>query len=631
MLQSWEKVRQQFGTWTRGCTSLLEAGVEKLGFRRTARVQELLADLETAQHELQSACQRLERRFLVISEDLQKSSRLSDALVLRGETLVSLAVGQTNGETDLHNAVRVLNEPLAFLKEYDASSAELVERLPRCEAALNAVCKLRPVMQGAVVPLKFVQTLFRVESASLPPEVCAMFTGLAQDIEQLYNQVSQTLDEQFTNLETARATIQRLVGKLQAQVQSHQHFVTDKKDAVDRSLRNLEQILQASQERDFRFSKSTRGVCDAVNHAVVGLQFQDITRQKLEHVAAALAKMQKCCDDLASARGASAREILQFINQTSRIQLHQLQAVLTDLQSAETTIRSATETIATDASKLDANCLKLDGLGGNSAAEDGMVQVLLDVTGEIQGLMMSTVKLQLEIGEATRPLNGLASNFTGGLRQLSRSIRLIALNAQVHAAQIGSGTGLEVLSERTCHISDEANAVNERAAAQLTTLSTTLEQIATDCASLGARSSGQLEALTLEGGRLEKRLHDYRDLTLGVFQEVTELALRLREHLATAQENTAFAAEAADQFARVQAPLLELVSATDKFAIGIDAGAANQAGQLSAHYTMESERVVHEAALGAPSVEGKPARTKKPAPAAALADTGVADDGVELF
>lgn len=628
MVQRWDKLR---GGLTGGIRSGWSRTVRFVSAQfsrgRVNRLQALFPALETGPIDLHSSARILEQRFLAIGKDLEHSTQLSNALVARGESLVNLAVGKAEGEAELHCAVEVLNNPLGFLDEFQTYSGGLITSLRECEAALQIVCQLRPVMESAVVPLKFVQTLFRVESAALKAEEYAMFIGLAQDIEHLHNQVAQTLEEQFHNLETARAVILKLITRLQLQVDDHHRFVAEKKNAVQQSLANLRRILEASQKRDFNFRQTTQVVNEHITRAVVYLQFQDITRQKLQHVESALEKLRARCGELPRASRKQANELLCDFHEVARVQVSQIAAILQDLTEAEAEIRGALASIAQDAGRLDDKCLALQGLDGNSAAEDGMVQVLLDVTNEIRNLMLSTVNMQAEVYEAIRPLSGLAANFTGGLRQLSSNIRLIALNAQVHAAQIGSGTGLEVLSERTCNISDEANAVNDQAASQLHALVSALERIVTECGSLSQRANVQLEWLNSEGQHLEQRLHAYRDRTLAVFQEVGGLAKQLREQLDQALHDAEFAAAADEHLDRVRTALQAVVDETRQAHDDQSVKQPSRAAELPDHYTMASEREVHLAALKSNSPAVAPSRGE---PVLAGAKP-TSDDNVELF
>lgn len=627
MLRYWRHfcqaiVQKSGGRWSQ----LWDYSGHRLGFGGTRKVRDLSDELQAGVLALHTLAEDLEHRFSAISRDFQTSSELSQKLVHTGETLVHLAVGRIEGKSDLREVVGDLRKPLEFLVECDERSQELVDRLPDCSNTLDEICRLKPLLQSAVVPLKFIQTLFRVESAVMPPAVCAMFTGLAQDIDHLHGKLSQTLNEQFIQLENARKAIHDLSTRLNGQVKQHKRFVTDHRDKVESSLEELDRMLRASQERDFRFSKTTQGVNNAIGQAIMSLQFQDITRQKLEHVDSAMVSMRERIGKVARGPWKEVCDNMHYLHQTARIQLGQLDAVAADLNSAEEGIRSAMANIQSEASNLDDDCLKLDGLDGNAAAQDGMVQVLLDATSDIRRLMETTVSIQREIQTAVLPINGLMANFTGGLREHARGIRLIALNAQVHAAQIGRGTGLEVLSERTCHISDEANAVNERAASQLQLLSTTLEQISTQCTQLNDQAAGELSKLTTESVRLESRLHEYRDRTIAVFQEVNELAVQLRQHLETASEQISFVEQASTAFGRVVRPLQALVEVTKHFG----AGEGRITEQLVHNYTMASERDVHLAALQLlPDARSESVVTEKDV--RSNAEPVLSTEGVEMF
>jgi hypothetical protein len=241
-----------------------------------------------------------------------------------------------------------------------------------------------------------------------------------------------------------------------------------------------------------------------------------------------------------------------------------------------------------------------------------MVQLLLNGLEQLRPLVAEVVDVQGEIHATLEPLSGQASNLTGVMSRLAGNIKLIALNAQIQAAQVGCGTGLEVLSERTTRISEEIYRLNAEVSAELDVVISGIDDTVAESAALHRDALGIRDRLAGASGDVERRLHAYRDAALAAFMEVGRTAEQLVVRNAESLAALKFSASAA-------AVIEPLCAALDTLA----AAAATAAGDarpgddtprmledLRARYTMRSERVVHAAGAGAtaPGAASNPAR-----------------------
>jgi hypothetical protein len=570
--------------------------------RPISRLRGPLRQLETEGHRVENTTRDLETRFLAIGADIEKMATLSGDLVSRSERLLALATGQSSGEDVLSTAIEELRRPVEFLENSRVRWAEIISRLREHLRLVGEIRRMEATLEQAVAPLRFIQTFFRIESATLPSEVQHVFSSLTQDIGELHHRVVDLFAEQFQSLRKAEQTVAALVKRLDVQLHHHETLVLEKKKLIEEAMANLKLMLDENRAVDIRLTGTTREIDREVGRVVMSLQFQDITRQKLDHVTEALEQMTQAFNAL-DGRGdgdfrASPEVPLGQIHQISRIQVAQLDAVQSDLSKAEVEIKEAVQGIHQRAATLDEECITLRNFRSISVSQDGVVQVILNTLEEVRSLTVTMLAVHDETYETIRPLESLTSNLTDVMRNLSSNIRLIALNAQIQATQIGEGTGLEVLSQRTCTISDEANAVNERAAVELDRLTAGFECMVRESRDLGEMIGAEQRWLADQGARLESRLHEYRDTTLEVFREVDNLAAQLRDRSSGLEEQLDFAADVGNELRSLRELLEHLATQSESWKPVPELSSPGTSPEI--RYTMQSERDVHRAVIAGP-------------------------------
>jgi hypothetical protein len=586
--------------------------------------------------DIDALVQLLEGRFLDVGKALERHSARTGELVSQSEVLLQLVTGQVGGEEMIRTGMDTLGRCLEFIERCHVQTVGLLGRLRGHQRQIEAMRRHEMLLGGALAPLKYVQTLFRIESATLPADVQSTFLGLTRDIEELFGRFGQVFGEQYQNLARSRDSISGLVSRIEQQAARQQAIAVEKRAQMRRTLDDLMMEMEESLKRDVTLLSVSRRIDSGVGTVIVALQCQDIVRQKLEHVRTASAEM-------AARSGPMSASSRRFVREAARIQLQQVEAVVSDLASAETGARGALEGLRTLAAELDRESVNLSEFKSVSSSESGMVQVLLTALDELRTMLATIVSIQEETHRTLKPLGGMASNVTGVMRNLSGHIKLIALNAQIQAAQVGKGTGLEVLSENTTRISDEIYRLNEEASTDLDLLIGGLSDAIRESAGLEEEARRTQQSLETEGRDMEQRLHAYRDATLDAFMKVGQTNSEFMAEAADTERSLDFSGPAAAGLAGILGVLGRLASQEVEAAVDPGDVAELEAGlrALRRNYTMESERVAHLAAGGVsdgvapPDVDlfETPAGAESPAnprpPAGAVVPAGAGS--VELF
>lgn len=579
-----------------------------------------VADLATSREDLQAVVTEVEKRFLAITSSLETLPAISEDMVAQSERLLGLASGKQEGSSAFQSALELLKAPLAFIDHCQEQNRQLTGQLQAAMVKIDRMLGYEATLQRTVAPLKFIQTLFKVESASLPHTVQLMFLALTEDIDRLQQQVNQTFGAKFELLRNARHTIRTVVSQLQETARTQDAAARAKKQAIQRALDELQSELKRNEDRDIQLTFVTRAINQEVGRIVMSLQAQDIVSQKMAHVLQAVASMETRLQGY-SGDPKSGPATMAFCRDASRVQAGQLQAIQQDLRGAATTMEGAVTAIRQQIATLDKDCLCLKELDTVTVGVHGLVQVLLDTMGDVRSTVTAAVRSAEHSYTAIRPIGGLASNVTGTMRQLSAQIHLIALNAQVQAAHIGSGTGLEILAAGTATIAAETTSISENVARELDTLTASLAEHVGSFENLHQRGTGQQEALDAGQQAQESGLHAFRDQTLSVLSLVSEAVQRIETVAASMGQELNFESSVDPLVTRGHATFENIARVSEEWLTRRGVAALQPTpGDLAHSYTMVSERAVYDAILG---------RHEPTAPIAA-SGTGSAD-APELF
>jgi hypothetical protein len=580
----------------------------------------LFAQVQVAERNLAQACRGLEQQFLDTSARLEALVRYAAQFVEQVEKLVRLATGQEGDGLVFANAMRLIEQAAGFLAGCQEKTAEILGLLRNYNLEIEGLLRVEAELRRTMLPLKFVQTLFKAESAPLGVGGQQMFGSLTEEIEGLHGQVREIFGTKFQELAQTHRAIGAVVTQLDRQVSSLQEVTTAHRARIESSLATLKRELAANQERDVRLGRLSRGLAREVDEVVVGLQFQDIISQKLQHVRAALPELEAAFARFQHGGGAGTpHESMQALHQACRLEAGQLEVAQAELAKAEAGIRAAIEKVLLHLGDMDSQCLSLDEFKLLTTSFDGMVQVLLETIEEVRALVDQTVASAAEAHQLLEPLGGLASDLTAVVRGLSARIRLVGLNAQVQAARAAQdhrGAGLEVLSARTSEISRETSRISQQAAGRLDALAAGLAESVRAFGRLRTEGRGQQTALNQQGRGEEQQLHAFRDRALETLHGIGTSLDDIRAEARQTLESVQFSRFHQVMLPALRQPLQAIAAAAERWlqAEGRGVSHTNLIGRFKRDYTMASERQVFDGVVSATCAAPAAGSVARPAP-----------------
>lgn len=571
--------------------------------------------------ELAGLIQFTEEEFLGIGERLQSVSRQAREIAAKSGAAAALMAGQ-EFTASIDGLRRILNGVERIGHDTGASKkalGEMLARIEHCRDLLAGFDKL-------VLILKILALHTRIESARIHRSD-ADFSGLSVEVERLALEIkgnTESIIEGSTSLQDlVRNTLAKL-GELTARQQSETSaLVRDTTAGLDSLTRNHERSAEAAAGIAGHYKK----VCSGIGEVVQSLQFQDITRQQIEHVREALREL----DGDAAAKTPDA---VGLSIEAVALQAAQLRNTRDTLIAAVTRIVDQLRAVAQQVDRISAVPAEL---AGSAEQEDGsFLQTargkLAAVAAALDQYSESSGQVRTAIGQVLPGIERM-SGASGQIEGIGFHLGRVALNAQVKTCQVGDdGAALGVLAEKIQELTGDT-------AAGTTSVAENLKFLAAQALELKAQvhseAPGQAKS---EGGAGE--LHS-------LAAEINERITRLGELNHVVAENLAAIAAAGrglhDDIEAASGSVQSHVRAGEVFAHAIeslDAVEASLRKKLPAgykfrpheaperrqdRYTMDSERQVDgRYRVAVPEADAVPV----PAEAADAPDFG---DDVELF
>jgi methyl-accepting chemotaxis protein len=546
-----------------------------------------------------------ERDFLAVGEKLMEFRSAAREISSDIAALNDLISGQQGRHTS-----QALTRIFEDVRGMDARVAESGEALTRVRDLSRGIRQAFAGLRNTVMVFRTLCTMTRIETSRLGG-ASAGFSDLADEVAPLSESIQET-----------GQSVLEAVARLDKTVQT---AVRSGSDIRDRQLRELPVLidevtggLAEFQDRERRSLESSavqaernREVCEAIEHLVESIQFHDITRQQIEHVAQALDEVR---EGLAQENGDYAQVSPQV-------------GAMLSLQSSQ--LASAEQVFATSIGRIERD---LDGIGSCVRDMAAAGKALLGLTAEDAGSFF--VKMEdcfseildgarscaAEQGELRRTGCGLAETIgrmqqsVSEIRGIEIQIQRIAMNAAIRAAHLGTdGRALDVIAGVMQQLARESNDNTETVAGALDRMGEAALHMSGDSESGGAASSDAIEEMRAA----VLQLHSSNEQSYCRVIRLAESGAKLEEEIGGLRRDFSAGRLFAGVVDRARGELKRLggESASSQSTDTVREELEN----FASRYTMQTEREVHQQITGGGAV---------------AVETGPADalgDNVELF
>lgn len=584
------------------------------------QINEIFQQSITSEQDLSQASLDFERQFLHVLESLEEFQRISESLTTSSDTMLSLDEGDEN---PIQSVSQVLDTHLNFVRDSAELFKTLIRGLEIDKEKIDQTLSHEKKLNQTISQLTFIRTLFCVESAPLDQEVKMMFTSLVDEILRLQTDVSGIFTEKFESLRQYRNTITNLIAHLEGQASSLFEIFETKRSEMEKALETQKERLSQNLSLNSTLKTNSLEISSATGQAIISLQTQDIISQKIQHVfeisdemrtrftAAKLNgdKDQKCSE-------------FRFVEHAPSVVINQIHSIKSELKEANQQIHSSFNRISSAIAAIDLSCdLSSTPEANHKNQRPQDLTIALEETGRMIALVELSSK---EAFAAIQPVRSMASNVTDIILNLSAQLHLIGLNAEVHAAQTGGSSGLEILSSKTSEISIETKELCKGVSTSLDDLVENLNESVNKFESLNADAKNFNASIFSAIPTQSERLSAYQSQRIQASSNAAESLESLKKLVAEKSQEIDLEKAMTDELSRIQTLQQSIAEQSKKMADklkvkgNIDVPEIMQ-GLLS-RYTMDSEKSVHLMSLGGVSEsESIPSPTSR------------SEDGIEFF
>lgn len=556
-----------------------------------ARARELAEALAQPRQQIESAFVSVGARLTEGAGMLNKLTRLFEALPT---ALQGAEVEEASAQ------LRAVAQKARELTQSFAQEKADLSRLVEVVAAANS-----PIgdLRRAVKMMGIVSINARVTAAGIVGD-SDDFEVFTTDISTLSSTASQTIQEFSQVYRQLTAEVDKAASQRARFEASHAHTLTELSDSLERTLEALEQQRQAAASGSAETGRVSRQIVGRIGSAVMALQVGDSTRQRLEHVEAALLRLGALLDGEEDEDAVISEDDRDEATAALAALAHaQLSGAATSFSDEVQDAEQALDALASDADMIMARSRDLYGSdkGGNSAMATLNAQ-LRTASAILRDCEIERSKLEA-VATAVHDTVTVLLGHVAAVQDIEANMRLVSLNAAVRCAQLGPrGASLTVIATQLRELTSETVIAAEAAMEQL-------DQSSSLAQAFGAAAAGDNAG---QIGRLEQQANHALTLLSALDARLAEALLSLNadgpkvisllQAAASGMQGQAALAEGLSDTALHIAALSELPPPQDP-----PAGLTPLLESLRKSYTMEAERSIHTSLFGAADTSTQPA------------------------
>jgi hypothetical protein len=534
---------------------------------------------------------RVAKEFLELAGILQSNSQHAREIT----TVSHRATGGEIAQQSSHSITvleRVMTDSASVTNMVESSSqkiAEILGYVNAVDAPLSRLSKMSTLLQ-------VVSVLCKIEGGKITDSTVDT-SSLATDIDRLASEVTQHVEQIVDDASSLSELLHGGVADLKRFSQKEQAESSDliarTQSLLGPALERAEAAQLAARTIDQQYTDFHR----TTDKIVMGLQSEDLARQRIEHIEEALRLAATRLDSgdsaancasvltLQSAQLASTRDLLSD-------SLGNIHTGLSSLIPQISALRAKTTTLAKQTHEEGESFAKL--------IDDGM-HAVTEVFRQCSSSANSVVSIVNRVLPSVEKMSGRAS----ALEAIESAIRLISLNATVKTSLLGAeGAAMGVLASELHRITTERGSDATLVLTSLHAIRHALDNIRKEKSSDTVTDSSILSAgndtvVSEELAGLSAAVRSASQQAALGLEEVEKLADSLCAELARGAELAQRAASLRDNFDQ----LLTSFNATFE-QLGIRTAATshnhgtNVAQDLSSLYSMRSERVLHQQTFG---------------------------------
>jgi methyl-accepting chemotaxis protein len=413
------------------------------------------------------------------------------------------------------------------------------------------------------------------------------FASFTEEMQKLGEMVVQTCHSLTEDEERARTEQDQAYLEISNGLIDLINMATEGEGASKQAIESIDDLLTQTATSLVNVSTHSESIGKLIDRIVLALQFQDITRQQLEHVVDAIkdvdSMIQFCSDG-------QKEETSQIAHIIIIQQAHILEAVASVGRVRQEISDSFDE--AKNEVQLLLDCLPRVCHQEAGLSDQASFGELLQKTDQLLSLQQHVKVLDLRASDTAKSASqatATLSSHVNDVRRISQDMELRALNAAVKSARLGEdGRTLKILSEEVTKLSAGSKNFVDTTVANLNAITEASTKLASTLHSSNDNEPDQIE------------LHDLMQLVNEATQElrqtceaITQNAGEVQLNISACRQSISFLDRFSESLTDSSNRLTDCIEMLRPWTGDIDLQSGDRFNLQSERYTMESERNIH--------------------------------------
>lgn len=556
-------------------------------------------NLDGLVRQLESVDQLTEQVFLDLGARIRMFYTRGRQIAESANSSVALLQGEDTDNT-LPRLQLVVERCGLWLTENQARSADICQLLSDVDKQLDALEMPLFMLRKVIKTLHSLRVTTRIEAS----KASGLGAGvLADALHQISDMIQEKVEEISGLLENLGMLNQTA---LTAETVISGSFLRGAREEVDAVRKELSQFSGARMvisDWSRRLKGRSEEIAASFGELVAALQFQDITRQRLEHIQSTLKDLQLRLMEMDLSAGLSSdRELAGVVGNICLLQHEQLQLSGNEFSEAVGQLTLNLQGMAESVVSLAD-----DTLGLSQATDSGDVGQVSQVMEMLESITQRLETAQVTHGEAHQALVDVCravegvSGLVDDVEYIGEEMQLLAINAAISAAHARSrGAGLEIISQNIQDLSVEASDQAAILAQECGKISSHAETLNT----LEEGEGGGVNALLQESRALLTELDNNTGKLDDVASAINHDAKQLSADLLAVVREMDVQARFAENIQPVLGQLADMGGWAGTTAVGSHVTLEELLVKLQQRYTMSSERDVHRQFVDSQSERG---------------------------
>ncbi|MFT3867991.1 MAG: hypothetical protein QM715_05785 [Nibricoccus sp.] len=474
------------------------------------------------------------------------------------------------------------------------------QQMEQVESALTHACRVQETFNRNNLLLRILTMSIRMEASRIDSENRAVFLNVAAAIAEIDSKIAQTTAAAFNRIEQVIEEARQERHALHGLEQNLKSRAQQSIDKLQGELAGYKESLLPCADLSCKIGELFAQTGPLTLQIVTSLQYQDIVRQQLEHVAFGFGDITSHLHDLQGSCGENTQPELGFIHHAASVQHAHLASSREEIEKAGHNVADGIKQLLALGQILIGHFNDMEKAAQTVFGHANISALFKHEIHQLALIADQSEKANAKISLLVEKIDDVVRVFSREITAHEFEVKLVSLNAQIAAARLSSAEALNKLAEESSLAATSNAAATEELTRELQNCLSQLQGIKNDAdqfmeivtqekTEMEKNAANVSQQLALLGERIGSRSSDVRKQFSTIHEAQNELLSRLRF------------SELIDATYQPAIVLCDnLRAATRAYALPEDLTEEGHR-KLTAHqsrYTMESESELHANALG---------------------------------